>query len=101
MLHKKGHKNLNIDLSLENGLLQIIIEDHGVGRKRAQEIKKVSHKSFSTRANKERVKLYKNKLNLNINVLTEDLKDADNKASGTRVTIYISIQHKNYESYYN
>ncbi|HFX17857.1 MAG TPA: hypothetical protein ENK64_01780 [Flavobacteriales bacterium] len=101
LLHKKGHKNLNIDLSLENGLLQIIIEDNGVGRKRAQEIKKVSHKSFSTRANKERVKLYKNKLNLNINVLTEDLKDADNKASGTRVTIYISIQNKNYESYYN
>jgi LytS/YehU family sensor histidine kinase len=91
LLHKQGDKKLIIDFNIESNFLKITIEDNGVGRARAQEINKASHKSFSTKANQERIKLYKNKLNLDITVITEDLKDANNKAIGTRVIIYIPI----------
>lgn len=93
LLHKTGDKRLKIRLTVESSLLKISIEDNGIGRQKSKEIRKASYKSFSTNANKERIKLYREKLKLNINVIIEDLKDADNNALGTRVIIFIPIQN--------
>lgn len=92
---KQGKGFLNIHISTENNLIVCAIEDNGIGRKKAAEIKRTmpgnKHKSLGMKITEDRLKilneLHRSKLNIEI----EDLEDASGNSQGTRVVIYIPI----------
>ncbi|MDV7187894.1 histidine kinase [Lutibacter sp. TH_r2] len=95
LLHKKEDKILSIAVNFidQNKKIQIRIKDNGIGRKASKEINQSSkrHQPFATKANQERVSLYKNKLNRDIAIKIEDLY-SNNIATGTLVIITMSVK---------
>ncbi|MCI2228603.1 histidine kinase [Polaribacter sp. MSW13] len=90
LLHKLNDRKLLIEAKIiQQNKLQITVEDNGIGRVQSEKLKRSNqqHKPFATKANKERVHLYKNKLKRNITIEVEDLYDENQIASGTRVVI--------------
>ncbi len=95
LLHKKHNKKLNISFSLDksNEILDIRINDNGIGRKRCLEInKKTPHSglSYSTKANKRRLQLINHNRTDKIRVEFRDLYP-DEYDQGTSVSIRIPI----------
>ena len=74
--------------------MQITVEDNGIGREQSEKLKRPNqqHKPFATKANEERVRLYKNKLKRDIAIITNDLYDENGVAAGTKVVITMPIQ---------
>jgi hypothetical protein len=91
-LYNKDEKGiLWIRFRNEDNALMVEIEDNGIGRERAMELKrnKLSggHKSMGIKLTEERLKLINQYKNTSFEIL--DLKDHDGNASGTKVTIRI------------
>ena len=93
LMHKEGHGNLTIDLSMENNILQCVIADDGIGREKAAEMKSKTaerEKSLGLQITTQRLAL----LNQNQNVQTfytiEDILDENKNITGTRVILKIS-----------
>lgn len=100
LLHKNSDRKLWVDFTLveENTVLQVIVEDNGVGRKRAQEInrsRKRSHKSFSAEANKKRLEILNSGNRNPIVVDFIDKDDLEGNSTGTRVILRIPIMKSN------
>ncbi|WP_431134566.1 sensor histidine kinase [Psychroserpens mesophilus] len=94
LLHKSGDRRLIVETKIiQPNKLQITIEDNGIGREQSEKIKRpnLQHKPFATKANEERVHLYKNKLKRDITIEVEDLKNKNQKSSGTKVIITLPI----------
>lgn len=94
LLHKLTNRELKVEANLiEQHKLQITVEDNGIGRQKSEKLKRPNpqHKPFATKANEERVYLYKNKLKRDITIEIEDLYNENQKASGTRVIITMPI----------
>jgi tetratricopeptide (TPR) repeat protein len=94
LMNKDGKGYINIDLKLEKDCILCSIEDNGVGRKKAMEIKngkKENHKSLGTSITESRLKLVNSLYGKSMKVEYTDLKDEDGNASGTRVVIRIPI----------
>lgn len=99
LLHKKERGNLILSFSKSdsNKSLLCVIEDDGVGREKAQELKEkrsILHKSFATKATESRLNLLNYGKERKIGVVYEDLKNDNNDAIGTRVEIIIPIINK-------
>ena len=79
---------------IQQNKLQITVEDNGIGREQSEKLKRPNqqHKPFATKANEERVRLYKNKLKRDIAIITNDLYDENGVAAGTKVVITMPIQ---------
>ncbi len=93
--HKEGKGKITVELKRQEDMLLCSIEDNGVGRKKAQELQsanKTKHKSMGMFISRERLRIInsKNKSNLNVNV--RDLEDANGKALGTRIELFVPIQ---------
>ena len=72
-------------------MLKVTIEDNGVGREEARRlVGEKSHKSISTKSISERLGLLNRERGVDKSVETEDLFDASGRASGTRVTLWVS-----------
>ena len=72
--------------------LSIIVQDNGIGRKKSMELRSKSStkkKSFGMEATLMRLKFY-NELN---DVAITDLYDAEDQASGTKVTLRFLLIH--------
>jgi anti-sigma regulatory factor (Ser/Thr protein kinase) len=70
--------------------LRFVIQDNGVGRKRAAEMKSKSatkDRSFGMAITKERMDMARQNSNYDLSVAVEDLFDAKQHPAGTRVTI--------------
>jgi len=83
LMHKEGKGYINVGLKLDKDCILCSIEDNGVGREKAMEIKngkKENHRSLGTSITESRLRL-----------VNTDRKDDDGKASGTRVEICIPI----------
>lgn len=95
LLHKKSKGKLTIDFYLsDQDYLIITIKDNGVGRKKASEIKAkqlLQHKSFATKATKNRLELLNYNMKNKIEISTEDVNDK-NEDVGTVVTIKIPLE---------
>ncbi len=94
LLHKSNNRKLQVIIKKKSDtILEITIEDNGIGRIKSQEIKQSNHqhKSFATKANEERVYLYKTKLKKEISVKIIDLYNKNKEATGTKVIIKMSI----------
>ncbi|WP_343766863.1 sensor histidine kinase [Gangjinia marincola] len=95
LLHKKDQRILNIFFTNKNSThFKCIIEDNGIGRKKAEEIKlerRPEHKSFATKTTNNRLTLINyGKVN-KIELIIEDLYDSKNMPCGTKVILFIPL----------
>ncbi|MDO6623740.1 histidine kinase [Oceanihabitans sp. 1_MG-2023] len=94
LLHKLTNRQLKVEAKIiQQHKLQITVEDNGIGRAQSEKLKRPNqqHKPFATKANEERVHLYKNKLKRDITIAIEDLYNDNQIASGTKVVITMPI----------
>lgn len=95
LLHKEGKGKLAVRISKEKRLLSVIIEDNGIGRRKAAELKSKSattRKSMGMQLTEERMQLLKSELKADGLIMVEDLEDTEKKPVGTRVTILLPIE---------
>jgi len=89
LMNKKGKGEIKINIKKEENYFQCIIEDNGVGRKRASEFKEkrgISRKSIGMSITKERLTTF-NENNNNVEIM--DISDVKGNALGTRVILKI------------
>lgn len=92
--HKQGEGVLRVDISLMGNDLICVIEDDGVGRSTAAEMKSKSatrDKSYGMDITRRRLDILESKLNKEGKVEITDLTDANGTPCGTRVTIRIPL----------
>ena len=95
IIHKHERGKITIDLSLKTETLFCVVEDDGVGREKAMEIKNHSgliHKSRGMIITKERLEILNKQVKGRISVNVIDLKDNNGNATGTRVEIIIPFK---------
>jgi LytS/YehU family sensor histidine kinase len=103
LLHKKNDRKLKVSLfnALDENNIICVIEDNGIGRKKASEIKAMKskmHESFGTKVTKERLDLLNYGKTNQIGVQIEDLYDAE-ESKGTKVTISMPLAKDDSFSY--
>ena len=95
LMHKEGQGKLDIMMSIQNGELQCIIADNGVGREKAAELKSktvAKQKSFGLKITTERLALFNNEKIVPSFYHTEDVMDMDGQVTGTKVTLNIKFK---------
>ncbi|MDZ4664950.1 MAG: histidine kinase, partial [Bacteroidota bacterium] len=95
LLHKVGEKKLKVSFELAE-MLVCRIEDNGIGREKAKEIKQrqsKGHKSFSGNAIGKRLEILSHVFEGEFGYMYEDLYD-NGESNGTRVVITIPIKRK-------
>ncbi len=95
LMHKEGEGYIKIFIGEEDNVLKCVIEDNGVGREKALALKEktvLKSKSMGLKITEERLKLL-SKENLQELIRITDLKDALNRAIGTRVQVTIPINN--------
>jgi hypothetical protein len=95
IIHKKEKGNISIILSLRKENIHCVVEDDGVGREKAMEIKNNSgfeHKSRGMIITKERLEILNKQIKGQISVNVFDLKDENGIAKGTKVEIIIPFK---------
>ena len=95
LLHKDGNGHLDISLGMAgDSMLQCTIEDNGIGREKAKELKSktaVSRKSLGLKLTENRLSLLNKHAELNASIEIIDLEDHNGEASGTKVILKISV----------
>jgi tetratricopeptide (TPR) repeat protein len=95
LLQKEEKGKLWIRFKKINGhILQAEIEDNGIGRKRAMELKSkgtVKQKSYGMQISSDRIQIINNLYKLNNSVTVHDLTDSIGMASGTKITLKIPV----------
>ncbi len=94
LFHKNSKGKLLVRFSdEEDGAVTCIVEDNGIGRRRAQTLKENSsrhrHKSIGTQLVRERLEVLKQMDALNIQFEIEDVDDPETGQTGTRVIIKV------------
>lgn len=98
LLHKEGSRELNIRFKIrDEDQLLCIIEDNGIGRKRAAEIKAgkfdaQKHESKGMKISQERIDLVRLQTDQSTDIRIEDLYDESGNANGTRVTVTLPLE---------
>ncbi|MBN2173467.1 MAG: histidine kinase [Bacteroidales bacterium] len=90
--HKESKGNINVRFKLKEGMIELEVEDDGIGRQRAQEILKQqdnNHKSLATSIVSDRIKILNKRMKKKISMEIRDLLDNFNEASGTLVYLKI------------
>jgi len=88
---KESDRRLLVSFTKANHqYLEIIVEDNGVGRQAAAELKSAGHQSMAMNITEKRLQLLDN--NNESSVSIQDLTDASGNATGTRVVIKIYQQ---------
>lgn len=90
---KAGQGSVKLSMARENGNLQCIIEDNGVGRHKAAELKapNTKKKSLAMSITQERLNTLNKIHNTNSRVKIIDLIDEEGKAQGTKVDLIIGL----------
>ena len=91
---KAGEGLITLSFQEYPGVLLCTIEDNGVGRGRAMELKAVNPIEYQSRGmslTAERIALLNEDKEKKIEVVIEDLKDENGKASGTRIQVLFPI----------
>jgi Histidine kinase len=96
LMHKEGQGKLDIMMSIQNGELQCLIADNGIGRTKAAELKGKSgakQKSFGLKLTTERLAIFNNDMNGQSSCNTEDVLDNIGNVAGTKVTLRIKLKN--------
>lgn len=93
LLHKKHDRKLTVSFSSQQQQFICVLEDNGVGRKRAAELQAQSkkHQSFASGASARRIALLRDAGHANASIDIEDLHHANQQPAGTRVTIRLPL----------
>ncbi len=95
LLHKDSNGHLSIRVSMVNeSMLKCVIEDNGVGRQRAKELKSksaTSRKSLGMELTESRLSLLNKHAELNASVEIIDMENGHGEASGTKVVLRIPV----------
>ena len=92
LMHKEGDKHLLIDFDISGQSLLIKIEDNGIGREAAEQLKKDEGKSsFAIAAYKRRIQLINEMSSNEISLMIDDLETSNKIPAGTLVTITIPL----------
>jgi sensor histidine kinase YesM len=97
---KQGAGHLVIEVKREKSLLQIIIRDNGVGRKKTGKIshtERKSHKSFGIQLTRERLESHGKSMEQKASFTINDLHDEKGESKGTEVVL--SIPYNNSGSF--
>jgi LytS/YehU family sensor histidine kinase len=98
LMHKENKRFLNISFTENEDFLQCIIEDNGVGRTKASEIKSLSgqdkqHTSKGIAVSEERLKTMKSSYGKPGSIQINDLVNAEGEGIGTQIIINFPIQN--------
>ncbi len=94
ILQKEEEGMVRIDLTKDEDGILCVVEDNGIGRERAQQLKeksKIGHKSVGISLTKDRLEILNAVPKGNIGVDILDLFKEEGKPSGTRVEILIPV----------
>jgi ligand-binding sensor domain-containing protein len=95
LLHQSQAKKLEVRITLSNEqLLQVAIEDNGIGRKKAEEMKMRKggqHLSYSSMANSKRLAILNTNRSQKIALEIIDLENEVGEGIGTRVHLFIPL----------
>ena len=92
LMNKDGNGRLTINVCQENEYLLFIVEDDGIGREKAKQIKisnDIEEKSYGMLLTQERLDIINKTVNVSVKV--EDLVNSNQAPQGTRVTISIKV----------
>jgi sensor histidine kinase YesM len=96
LMHKRDEKRLLIKVEKgTNNDIRIIVDDNGIGRKKAEEInarRNVKKSSFALEAIRNRIQLINSRLKRKIVLQIFDKVDLNNQPSGTTVILSIPIE---------
>lgn len=95
LMHKEGPGHLNIELNEDNGILNCIITDDGVGREKAEEYKSKSaekEKSMGLKITKERLSLLNQGTTGGTFYEIEDIRNEQGVIAGTKVKLQIKYK---------
>jgi len=96
LMNLEGNEGLlSLDVSEHNHALVIKVEDNGIGRKKATELKSrsaVAHKSHGMQVTDERIRIINELYRIKATVTVEDLFDEQGEGKGTRVILTIPVQ---------
>ena len=95
LLHKKDNRKLTVEFVKLENLLQVTIDDNGVGRKQSATInnrKQNNHQSFAVNANKKRLEILQSNATNNIAFKIIDKVDENSNSIGT--TVLLSFPYK-------
>ncbi len=92
LVHKEGEKNIKIEVRNNKDSILCIIEDDGIGRQKAMEIREKKNKrhiSYGTNITGKRIDSINKLFNQDFKVEYIDLKDDNGNACGTKVLLQI------------
>ncbi|MBE0662162.1 MAG: histidine kinase [Bacteroidales bacterium] len=92
--HKDEKGHISIRFEPKNGGIEMIIEDDGIGRRKAHELRmqfNKDHKSLATAITQDRIAVLNRKLRHKITMQIVDLKDEQGEARGTRVVFGVPV----------
>lgn len=92
LMHKDAQGQLDISVNMGVNILHCEITDNGIGRKKAEELKSKSaekEKSLGLKITTERLALFNQDNNMQMNYEIEDLYDEAGNAAGTKVKLQI------------
>jgi hypothetical protein len=95
VFHLQGVKTLMLTIkeAEEKDVIEVIIDDNGIGRERSREINKnrIAHHSFATAANEKRIDLINQKVDKKTRLKIIDKVNIDGSSAGTTVIIHIPM----------
>lgn len=94
LMHKEDKGKIKIEVRKQENMLKCVIEDNGIGREMAAEIKSrktIRHQSKGLNITKARVELLNYMNNSSNTIVITDLKDRQNNPLGTRVEVVIPV----------
>ncbi len=94
LMNREGHGELRVAIARDGDHVLCVIEDDGVGRAKAEELKQGQgprERSFGMRITAERMELTAKAMGLGLFAQVDDLVDAEGGPAGTRVTVRIPI----------
>lgn len=92
---KKEEKILRIDISSEEKLIRIVIDDNGVGRKKVvSNPREQKHSSMGMKITQDRIALYNDSHSSKLFYKVIDKKDENDQPTGTRVILEITNFNK-------
>lgn len=96
LLHKNGRKKLEIHFEKKQDIIEIMIDDNGIGRKKSAElniIKNKNHISFASEAMQNRIELLNKATNSTASIAIIDKTSQHGQASGTLVILKIPVNY--------
>ena len=91
---KDGKGMIGIEFSKGDTALICTIQDNGIGRKKAEELKSKQHIEYQSKGmllTSERVETLNKSLTEKINIVVEDLVNGNNEAAGTKIIIHFPL----------